>query len=66
MAEVEEFTYGSYGDYSGVIFYGPPTDGGGLDRLAVSDRYIDPLFCGILERGRRENGGEGMCRLVSE
>ena len=61
MSEVNEFAHGyHYGDYSGVIFYGPPTDGFWLDRFAVSDCYIRPLFLGILDRVWRESGGEGL------
>jgi hypothetical protein len=55
-----------YGDYSGVIFYGPPTDGFWLDQLAVSNCYIGPLFRGILDRVWRESGGEGLPCIVSE
>jgi hypothetical protein len=66
VAEVE-FAHGyHYGDYSGVVLYGPPTDGFWLDRLAVSDCYIGPLFRGILDRAWRELGGEGVPRLASE
>ena len=37
MAEVTTFAHGyHYGDYSGVIFYGPPTNIFWVDRLAVS------------------------------
>lgn len=67
MAEVEEFAHGyHYGDYSGVVFHGPPTDGKWLDRLAISDRYMYPLFRGILDRAWRESGGERVPRLASE
>jgi len=67
VAEIEEFAHGyHYGDYSGVIFYGPPAGGVWPDRLAVSDCYIGPLFRGILSRAWRESGGERVPRLVSE
>jgi hypothetical protein len=67
MAEITEFAHGfHYGDYSGVVFYGPPTEGFWLDRLAVSDAYIDPLFRTILDRFWHETGGEDTPRIVSE
>ena len=50
MTEAEDFSHGSYGDYSGVSFYGPPENGFWFDRLAVSDRFIRPLFLAILDR----------------
>ncbi len=66
MAETEKFAHGSYADYSGVNFYGPPVHGMWLDQLAVSYRYMNPLFLGILDRSWRESGGEQVPRLVSE
>lgn len=66
MAETEEFAHGNYGDYSGVIFYGPPTNGFWFDRIAVSYCYIGPLFRGILDRAWQETGGDGVSRLASE
>src|SRR5262245_38465411 len=67
MAETNEFAHGyHYGDYSGVIFYGPPADGLWSDRLAVSDCYIAPLFRGILDRAWRDSGGERVSRLASD
>jgi hypothetical protein len=66
VAEAEDFSHGSYGDYSGVVFYGPPTNGFWLDRLAVSDIYIDPLFRGILDRAWRESDGERIPRLAAD
>src|SRR3954468_8023838 len=60
MAGVDKFAHGyHYGDYSGVVWFGPPTDGFWLDRLAVSDCYIGPLFRGILDRAWRGAGGGG-------
>ena len=55
---VEDFSFGSYGDYSGVVFYGPPTDGFWLDRLAVSNRFMGPLFCGLVDRALRDENGK--------
>jgi hypothetical protein len=55
MTDAEDFSHGSYGDYSGVVFYGPPTNGFWLDRLAVSDRYIAPLFAAVLDRSREKS-----------
>jgi hypothetical protein len=67
VAENTEFAHGiRYGDYSGVVFYGPPTEGFWLDRFAVSDTYINPLFFAILDRTWRETGGESLPRLISE
>ncbi|MBP3960607.1 hypothetical protein J8F10_35740 [Gemmata sp. G18] len=67
MAEVTTFAHGyHYGDYSGVIFYGPPTNGFWVDRLAVSDCYISPLFHAVLDRAWRESGGESVPRVASE
>lgn len=67
MAETEEFAHGSvYGDYSGVVFYGATRGGCSLDRLAVSDSYIDPLFRAVLDRSWRDSGGERVPRLASE
>jgi hypothetical protein len=42
MAEVEDFSFGNYGDYAGVVFYGPPDQGFWFDRLAVSRIFIGP------------------------
>jgi hypothetical protein len=67
MAGVDKFANGyHYGDYSGVVWYGPPTEGFWLDRLAVSDCYIGPLFRGVLDRCWKESGGEQVPRLASE
>lgn len=52
MTEAEDFSHGSYGDYSGAAFYGPPTNGFWFDRLAVSDRYLSPLFAAVLDRSQ--------------
>jgi hypothetical protein len=62
-----EFAHGyHYGDYSGVNFYGPPTNGLWLDRLAVSDTFISPLLFAILDKSWRETGGEGVPRIASD
>jgi hypothetical protein len=67
VPEVEDFAHGKhYGDYSGVVFYGPQTNGFWLDRLAVSNCYIDPLFRGVLDRASRESGGGGVPRLAAD
>jgi hypothetical protein len=55
MAVTGDFSFGSYGDYAGVVFCGPPVDGFWRDRLEVSSRYIDPLFRAILDCSRTEN-----------
>jgi len=44
MAEEIDFGPGSYGDYSGVEFLGPPTNGFWLTRFGVSDVYLVPLL----------------------
>ena len=67
MASMDEFAHGRhYGDYSGVVFYGPPTNGFWLDRLAASDIYIGPLFRAVLDRSWQQFGGQAVPRLVSE
>ena len=66
MKEIDEFAYGSYGDYSGVVFYSRLNDGSKLDRLTVSNFYIHPLFHGLLDRARREQGGDRVPRLVAD
>ena len=48
------FAHGTYGDISGVTFYGPPVEGFWEDRVEVSDRFIGPLFGAISERAQRE------------
>jgi hypothetical protein len=57
MAEAEDFSYGSYGDYSGVTFYGPPAEGFWFDRLPISDRYVTPLFSAVLDRSQTADAG---------
>jgi hypothetical protein len=67
VAGKDEFAHGfHYGDYFGILFYGPPTDGYWLDRLAVSNIYMGPLFRAILDRSWQESGGDNVPRLVSE
>jgi hypothetical protein len=67
MEEITRFAHGfHYGDFSGVVFYGPPFNGFWLDRLAVSDCYIGPLFRAILDREWRESGGESLLKVLSE
>lgn len=45
-----EFAHGTYGDIAGVTFSGPPRNGFWDDNLAVSERFIFPLFNAILNR----------------
>jgi hypothetical protein len=67
VVENKEFSHGyHYGDYSGVVFYGPPLEYLWIDRLAVSDCYIEPLFRGVLDREWQNSGGEQIPRLVKE
>src|SRR5688500_21922 len=65
MSGDEEFAHGSYGDYSGVVFYGPPTSGFWFDRFAVSDEFIGPLFRAALDRASASSGGAQSPRLMS-
>ena len=62
--EADNFAHGSYADYAGVVFYGPPTHGFWLDRLAISDRYITPLFAATLDRAQA--AGKQAPRLVRD
>ena len=50
----EAFAFGGYGDWSGVSFYGPPEKGFWLDRLDISDRFIDPIFSAILSKSEKQ------------
>jgi hypothetical protein len=45
----DDFSHGSYGDYSGAVFHGPPRNGFWLDRFAVSFRFIEPLFAAVID-----------------
>ncbi|HEV7298036.1 MAG TPA: hypothetical protein VGN72_01635 [Tepidisphaeraceae bacterium] len=54
-ADTDNFAHGTYGDDSGVVFYGPPVEGFWDDSLPVSDRFIHPLFCAALDRAQRED-----------
>ena len=64
MAVTSEFEHGSYGDLSGVAFFGPPTRGFWFERLAISNIYMHPLFYGVLERSWRE--GVAVPQLAAE
>ncbi len=67
MATENKFAHGiQYGDQSGVTWYGPPSAGFWLDQLAVSRRYIDPLFRGILDRSGNGLDREQVPQLVAE
>lgn len=48
----DNFAHGTYGDTSGVVFYGPQINGFWRDSFPVSDRFIDPLFRAILDRAK--------------
>ena len=50
----DNFAHESYGDISGVSFYGPAVKGFRDDRFPVSDRFIDPLFRAVLDRAALE------------
>jgi hypothetical protein len=43
----KEFAHGAAYDYSGVIFYGRSIDGVWIDRLEISDRFMDTIFDSI-------------------
>lgn len=61
MSETADFVHGTYGDDSGVVFYGPPVHGFRDDQLVVSTRYIRPLFRAIIDRA-----GERTPRVVAQ
>ncbi len=58
----DTFAHGTYADYSGVVFSGP---GLSEERLAVSDRFIDPLFRAILDRAGQGHGAD-VPKVVAE
>lgn len=64
-ADAGRFAHGQYGDLSGVVFSGPPVVGGRPDRLAVSDRFINPLFSAVLDRSV-EDAAAALPRVVAE
>ena len=66
MAQTDEFAHGSYGDDWGVTFYGPPNDGFWEDYLAVSKRFVQPLFNAVLDRFVNQGGAAKAPRLVTE
>jgi hypothetical protein len=66
MASENEFAHGSYGDESGLTFYGPPVDGFWLDRLLVSDRFIRPLFIAVLEQFQKGERTSDVPKIVAE
>lgn len=49
MNDSDDFSHGSYGDFSGAVFHGPPRNGFWLDRVAVSSRFIEPLFAAVID-----------------
>jgi hypothetical protein len=49
-AGAHNFAHGTYGDISGVVFYGPAVKGFWEDSFPVSDRFIEPLFRAIVNR----------------
>lgn len=61
-----DLSHGSYGDYSGVVFHGPPTKGFSFDRLAISDNYMRPLFAAIIEQLSRYDHKTPTPKLVLE
>lgn len=66
MSQTNAFSHGNFGDYAGVVFYGPPSNGFWLDFLTVSDIYVAPLLIASLDRALQEFGSEGIPRLVTE
>lgn len=67
MTGPDKFSHGlHYGDYSGVVWTGSPTEGSRRDRLAVSNCYINPLFSSILDRFWKELAVEQAPRLALE
>ncbi len=65
MWTTNEFAFGSYGDYSGIVFYGGPTNGFWLDSLSISDRFMYYLF-GLVVRRCFAGKMERMPRLAQE
>jgi hypothetical protein len=63
MIDSDDFSHGSFGDYSGAVFHGPPRNGFWLDRFAVSSRFIDPLFAAVIDRYGR---WDSVPRLIQE
>src|SRR5688500_15813446 len=59
-----EFAHGTYGDETGAIFYGLPVKGVCEDFLAVSNKYIEPLFRAILDQAWRN--GSSAPQVVTE
>src|SRR5580704_17225629 len=66
MASENEFAHGSYGDESGLTFYGTPVDGFWLDRLLVSDRFIRPLFIAVFEQFLKGDRTSDVPKIVAE
>ena len=62
--EERRFSPGSYGDYSGVVFYGPPQGGFWEDRFAISNQYVVPLFSSLYLSAR--DGDASAPRLIVE
>ena len=56
MPPTGEFAHGSYADYSGVVFSGPPESGRRPDSLAVSNGFMEPIFHAVLNRAERTPG----------
>jgi hypothetical protein len=52
MTNDRDFGPGSYGDYSGLCFYGPPTNGFWFTEFGASFIYLEPLFRAIFDRAR--------------
>jgi hypothetical protein len=52
METTDRFSHGTYGDDSGVCFCAITADVSSDHRLAVSDRFIGPLFSAIIDRSQ--------------
>jgi hypothetical protein len=55
----QEFAHGDYGDYWGIVFYTRSIGGKWIDALGISDIYMSPICCSIMNRYWLENDGVG-------
>jgi hypothetical protein len=65
-SNTEDFSFGSYGDYSGVVFYGPPKDGFWFDYFSVSESFIHPIFGAIIDRACQKGVYNQAPQLIRE
>ena len=65
MEATKRFSHGSYGDESGVVFSSGASNVSSSDHLAISDRFIGPLFSAIIDQSHSETQ-RTVPRLVAE